>query len=63
MDDSTPLEGQQRLAALGLGIVGQAVSTVLIHGRIRRLGEVGFEFDGRHWDTVDEQHQINRQLA
>jgi hypothetical protein len=63
MNDRPALEGHQRLAALGLGVVGQTVGPVLLHGSLGRLGEVGLQFHGSHRQPVDEEHQIDRQLA
>ena len=63
MNHSTPFERQQRLFSLALGVVGQTVIAVLFHGRFSRLREVGFEFNCGDRNSVDEQHQINRQLA
>ncbi|MCY1306003.1 hypothetical protein D9M70_558350 [compost metagenome] len=57
----TRREAQQRLCpALGLWL---AVETILIHGILHRLGEIGFQLAGRDGDAVEEQHQIDGVLA
>jgi len=63
MHHRTALEGQQRLAALGFGVLRQAVGLVLLHGSVSGLGEFGFHLHRGNRDAVDEEHEVNRQLA
>jgi len=58
MHHRTALEGQQRLAAAALAL-GTAVHTVLLHGSLHRLGEVGLQLHRGHRDAVDEQRQVD----
>ena len=58
MDQCATRECEQRLGCQPLGL-GQAVETVLVDGIANALGEVGLQFDGRHGETVEEEHEID----
>ena len=55
-------ERQERLRRLALG-VRRSVEAVLLDRVADTLGEVGLQLDGRDWQAVQEQHQIDRVLV
>ena len=62
MNQRPAREREQRLGSLAFGF-GMPVEAVLVDRVADALREVGFQFDRRHWQTIQEQHEVDAVLV
>ena len=62
MNQRPAREREQRLGSLAFGF-GMPVEAVLVDRVADALREVVFQFDRRHWQTIQEQHEVDAVLV